>query len=724
MQQGKGYYREAMAHENKAMAINPEDYAAWCDRGELLIQLGQYEEALASYEKALGINPDALESWFGQGKAFSYLGNHQYAIDSYDKALELDPSHAPTWNGRGNALRYLGRYREAISSYEEAIKCAKTDSYWQPWKNRGWAVLSLWDYKAALLSWDEGLRNLQPDQPSHHEGCGTLHYSKGKAHYSYGRQQQNPLPYWREAKKSYQKSLEFLTDVRFTEQHLEVLQDLVTVCRNLGETKLSQELRRNGTDLLHRLLKGTLSKDDKVQLAHKFAGFDQLRVDELAQSLEQEKQVTALELAEERKNVCLNWLRNGWNNVPPRSPQYTDIQKLLDSHTAAIYWHISPAAITTFILKHNEFPLVLGAKPKSTTYPANIDQLHDFEDWMKAWKQDYQNYRGKEVKKISRRQSISDMSWFSKMPDNLEKIAEILDIPRILYHLSDVEKLILVPHRNLHLLPLHILFSEKFIVTYIPSFQIGLDLGILSANASQKLLSVNNPSVNLNFAAFESAVISLFYSDNECLEGQKASKRRIIEALNKNPGYFHFTGHGFHNIKQPRKSALKLANKEILTLEDIFKLDFQTCNIVCLSACETGLTSKKDLIDEYVGLVSGFLAMGASYVVSTLWTVQSEASALLMIEFHRQWHIVKSEVVALARAVQWLRKLTAKELSIWYERLLSKLPPDEATISPFLETELDKLREMKPNKKLYEHPYYWAAFIITGKPCLDESSLI
>ena len=302
------------------------------------------------------------------------------------------------------------------------------------------------------------------------------------------------------------------------------------------------------------------------------------------------------------------------------------------------------------------------------------------------------------------------------MSERLKRLVEILDISRILSHLSGVEKLLLIPHRDLHLLPLHTLFPEEFIVTYLPSFQIGLDPEMLSANASQKLLSVENPSSNLNFAAFESAVISLFYPDNECLEIQKASKKRIVEALKRNPGYFHFTGHGYHNMKYPRRSALELANKELLTLEDIFKLDFQSCNVVCLSACETGLTSKKDLIDEYVGLVSGFLSMGASYVVSTLWTVQSEASALLMIEFYRQWRIVKSEVVALARAVQWLRKLTVQELGNWYGILLSELPPDEATITPFLETEIDKLSEMEPKKKLYEHPYYWAAYIITGKP--------
>lgn len=716
----QGKYEEALASYNKALEINPDAYETWVNRGDLLVELGKYEQAVHSYDKALAINPNDYEVLFSQGTALSHLGKHQYAIDSFDCALKLNPDYAQAWNGRGNALKYMGYYEDAITSYDHAIECSsrhQLNHYWRPWKNRGWAVLRVWGYKAALLNWDKGLRYLQQKQNFHQEGCGVLHYSKGKAHHSYGRQQQNPLPYWREAKKSYQKSLEFFPFEEFFEQHLEVLQDLIGVCRNLKEIKLSQELLRTGTDLLHRLLQQTSAEYKKIQIAQRFAGFDQLRVDELAQSADPEKQVIALELAEERKNVCLNWLRNGWSEVSLSSPKYTEIQKLLDSHTAAIYWHISPAAITTFVLKCNQPPLVLSAKAKSITYPADIHQLQKFEDWMKVWKLDYQKHRDKSVKISSKPQSVSDTPWGREIPERLEKLAEILDIPGISSHLSDVEKLLIIPHRDLHLLPLHTLFYENFIVTYLPSFQIGLDLKMFSDKADQKLLSVDNPSSNLNFAAFESAVISLFYPNNERLEIQKASKRRIVEALKRNPDYFHFTGHGYHNMKQPRKSALELANKELLTLEDIFNLDFQNCSIVCLSACETGLTSREDLIDEYVGLVSGFLAMGASYVVSTLWAVQSEASALLMIEFYRQWRIVNSEVVALAKAVRWLRKLTVQELSNWYEILLSQLPPDEATISPFLETELDKLSEMEPNKNLYEHPYYWAAFIITGKPC-------
>lgn len=104
-------------------------------------------------------------------------------------------------------------------------------------------------------------------------------------------------------------------------------------------------------------------------------------------------------------------------------------------------------------------------------------------------------------------------------------------------------------------------------------------------------------------------------------------------------------------------------------------------------------------------------------MVSTLWTVGSVATALVMIEFYRRRQVGKSETTALAEATQWLKELTVQQLKGWYEVFLTKLAPDELRISAFIETEIYRLSKMKSDKKLYNHPYYWAAFLITGKPC-------
>ncbi|MEQ8975865.1 MAG: CHAT domain-containing protein [Coleofasciculus sp. C1-SOL-03] len=99
------------------------------------------------------------------------------------------------------------------------------------------------------------------------------------------------------------------------------------------------------------------------------------------------------------------------------------------------------------------------------------------------------------------------------------------------------------------------------------------------------------------------------------------------------------------------------------------QLDFGNYNLIFLSACETGITNSQNLIDEYVGLVSAFLAKGASYVISTLWTVDERSTALLTIRFYQYLKAGKHPVSALKNAQNWLKQVTYPELVKWYLEL-------------------------------------------------------
>jgi CHAT domain-containing protein len=428
--------------------------------------------------------------------------------------------------------------------------------------------------------------------------------------------------------------------------------------------------------------------------------------------------VKALTTAEKDKNACLGWLLGAWSNDIP-TPSWVEIQQLLNPSTAFVYWHLSPAALSTFILKHNGSEPILITTPTLTNEeepPAAVQRLREFENWVKDWNQQYAHYRSEAKDK-------ENHSWRMGMEQRLEKLRNILNISAIEQELKGIKQLILIPHRDLHRFPIHTLFSDScdFTITYLPNAQIGINLQKRQPNLTNHLLSVEHPNsqglISLPFALFESEAISQLFDKPKRIQSEYATKNHVEDALSSEYSIFHFTGHGTYNFSNPKKSELALADEDKLTIEEITQKNLANYNLVTLSACETAITGNQTITTEYVGLVGGFLSRGVAHVVSTLWTVDSVATALVMIEFYRRRQSGKTEAAALAEATQWLKKLTVQQLNDWYEAFLTQLPPDELRIRLFIETELHRLGKMEANKKLYDHPYYWAAFTITGKPC-------
>ena len=581
-----------------------------------------------------------------------------------------------------------------------------------------------------MKCWDNGIKALKPETPDYEEGCGELHRKKGRTLYTHGEEQPNPFPDWFKAKDSYEQALKFLSFERFPQRHLQVLQELLQVCSTLGDKSALQRRLEEATQRLEQLIAKSETKGNKISLARKFAAFNQMRVDLRLQSNDENKEIAALELAEQRKNTCLAWLQENWDYKPLQFT-YEDMQRLLNPKTAAIYWHISPNAITTFIIKYNQSPVVLSPAnflQNSSQQESNfthLEQLQSFQSWMEEWKQTYQDYCQGDY--------TSETKETAPWRENIEymllnELRDILEINRLREYLTDVEQLILVPHKELHLLPLDYLFPPRFNVTYLPSFQIGLKLVAQSPlNSNRKkgeqfFPSLLNITTNDSpFTAIESIALSALYPNSHELKASEVNQKSLITALQQNSGYFHFTGHGDHIPEQPRESFLQLTQTDKLTLGDIVdrkQLDLSHYELICLSACETGITSAESLVDEYVGLVSAFLAKGANYVINSLWTVDERSTALLMIQFYQLLQQGNTPNIALKQAKKWLRQLTYEDLAQWYLDLAAKL--NEPQCSAYLETEASSIKndwdKITSSDCIYDHPYYWAGFILTGKP--------
>ncbi len=724
-----GRYEEAISSYDQAIRINPSSFMAWNNRGSALASLDQHEKALESFVQASQIDPQRPTAWLGQGDALNSLGRFSDAQAAYEKALALDPNNPSLWASKGNVLRRQSFFHEAISACDNAL--GLDDQLSLAWTNLG---LSIWDtqgFEAAIEKLDEAFLKLKQESPQYLEACGKLYGWKGYIYYQEGQKREDCFKLWRKAASCYQMALRSLEQTELQENYLETLQSLTKVFLGLGQVEEAELLLAEGTEQLQRLLdpEKTLSPGKRKLLALKFAGFDQLTVDRHLQAASQLEDKAAIqvklkdawETAEKGKNTCLSWLLYALSDEVAK-PRYEEVQQFLSPGTALAYWHLSPAALTTFVLKLGELAPIVITQPSSGDRPASLQQLLKLEAWMKEWDDQYSDYRNK-----GKEQRNANHSWRRDMAQRLFErqeepgnLREILNIEAIAQHLDGINHLILIPHRDLHRFPLHALFSDRFTVSYLPSLQVGLNLKGRQPTNINHLFSIENPTSaqapDMRLALLESQMISQYFQNVRSLQEADATHARVIDALSEKNTIFHFSGHGSHHSENPKKSELLLAGTESLTLEDICQQDLTTYDLVSLSACETALTNNQSITTEYVGLVSGFLSQGAAQVLSTLWVVKSAVSAVVMIEFYRARQSAKSDAVALAETIRWFRSLNQFRFEQWCQDCLKDL----ATLPRKQRAAINRMFDLHIRwrwdsiEEDVQHPYAWASFILSG----------
>src|SRR5262249_18397726 len=133
----------------------------------------------------------------------------------------------------------------------------------------------------------------------------------------------------------------------------------------------------------------------------------------------------------------------------------------------------------------------------------------------------------------------------------------------------------------------------------------------------------------------EAAAIASLVPKNSRLQaiGFEASKARVMSSDLSQYRIIHLATHGIIGVDNPESSGLVLSlfdrqgrpQDGFLQLSDIYSLNLPA-DLVVLSACETGL-GKPITGEGIIGLTRGFMHSGAARVMSSLWSVNDEATA-------------------------------------------------------------------------------------------------
>jgi CHAT domain-containing protein len=407
---------------------------------------------------------------------------------------------------------------------------------------------------------------------------------------------------------------------------------------------------------------------------------------------------------------------------------FTDIKALTDPETCLLQWYITGEKILAF---------VVSADGEIKIWQSSEDDRNQLIDAIMNYLRLYYSKNGKQ-------------EWKNQLSNLLQTFADILHINDILALIPDTcQRLIIIPHLFLHILPLHALpisnsplFKEGWGVSELQSeLQDLFPKGVQYAPSCQllqkiaqsfhysnfnKLFAIQNPTKDLFYTDLEVNILSTFFTESQIIAKDNATKNAVLPPLKSSDNHcHHFSCHGGFNPTNPLESALLLANKEPLTLGEIFELRLNKCRLITLSACETGLIDLNSISDEYIGLPSGFLFAGSPSVVSSLWTVSDLSTSFLMMKFYEILFDENQQVsvpVALKQAQNWLQNLTVQEYLNQLNNCQKIVKPMQQKLTAkefnrlmdMIEDEQIRIKGFELNYKLFNNPFYWAAFTAAG----------
>ena len=753
-----GNYPKALEFYTKALNIqekilgkdHPDTALSYNNIGSVYNRMGDYTKALEFYTKALNIrekvlgkdHPDTALSYNNIGYVYSSMGDYPKALEFYAKALNIEekvlgndhPATANSYNnigyvydGMGDYPKALEFYTKALDIYEKVLGKDHPDTALS-YNNIGYVYNRMGDYPKALefytkaLDIDEKvLGKDHPDTASSYNNVGFAYNKIGDYNKSYN--------YSKEAyyifKLNRDKNFEILSNEqkkKFLEANRWYLPNLLTSGYSYQQTTKDKKALSQEVYEIFINDKGILL-DDENTIA-------------MIKNISQDKDLIS-------KIDSLNSLKRAYAKLagtmpkPEEAKSYQEKLKALgeDIEKAEIkIAKISPKfkqelgikdlklSDLTSLLKPNELFVDTGYYGKNY-YIFSVDKSGEVK-----------------FEKLSDKDSDTVNTTIKEFRADIDKIINAADANsskalKELYsiviekgigdRIDKFNSLIISTDGALRLLPFEALMDgDKYLIEskqirYTPSakefirthkFNIkdeGKDITMFSdpnyESKSGKSMEMVADTPNVNKAVQTRSIKNMgtfkrlrgFKKEEEVLQSsfngvklfsrENANEENILRV--KSPKILHITTHGYfisdENITNPMlKSGVALSGANIGIKQQtgeglanalkLSGLSLDGTDLVVLSACETGLVDVKDT-SSVASLPKTFIQAGSKNVLMSLWSVDDNSTVELMKEFY------------------------------------TDTKGNEKKFNEVLRNA--KIKMIKEGK----HPFYWAAFIMSGE---------
>jgi len=270
-------------------------------------------------------------------------------------------------------------------------------------------------------------------------------------------------------------------------------------------------------------------------------------------------------------------------------------------------------------------------------------------------------------------------------------------------YLDRVDRLLIVPHDLLHLVPFAALplneGVDKFLIDRYslvslptPMFRGWSSMRRREIEKSALVVGINKFALanKLTYAEQEARVIAGLFKDADLMLGSR-QQAKYWNIARRMPVYalIHIASHGLYIPSAPNASNVILQGSDRQTDEPLTSADVIgmriSASLVVLSACQTATPSERGLPadGDILGLPRSFLIAGAERVIASLWSVNDRSTQ----EFFEHLY------------------------GILYGGLETSAPG-----LPRQEFDAALASAQRRLRRDYPHPFFWAPFVLIGAP--------